>query len=145
MVFWGQIISIVANGGYLVEPTLVLGEVDDNGKLIKGQNYTQKTRVLDGEIAKKIKDYMVYTVKSGTGRSASPDFLGAGGKTASAETGWKVDGENIVQAWFSGFYPAEKPKYAIVVLSEGGNSGAVSCAPVFKKICDGIYEAGLVN
>jgi ABC-type nitrate/sulfonate/bicarbonate transport system substrate-binding protein len=66
-------------------------------------------------------------------------------KTASAETGWQINGENIVQAWFSGFYPAEKPQYAIVVLCEGGNSGAVSCAPVFKKICDGIYESGLVN
>lgn len=140
-----KIISIIANGGYLVEPSLVLGEVDQNGKLINPQSQSPKTRVLAAEIASKIKDYMVYTVESGTGRSATPDFLGAGGKTASAETGWKVDGENIVQAWFSGFYPAENPKYAIVVLCEGGNSGAVSCAPVFKKICDGIYEAGLVN
>ena len=88
---------------------------------------------------------MVYTVESGTGRSATPDFLGAGGKTASAETGWQIGGESIVQAWFSGFYPAKKPKYAIVVLCEGGNSGAVSCAPVFKRICDEIYKAGLAS
>ncbi len=140
-----KIISIIANGGYLVEPSLVLGEVDENGKIIKTQKQAQKIRVLDAEVANKIKDYMVYTVESGTGRSATPEMLGAGGKTASAETGWQVNGESIVQAWFSGFYPAEKPKYAIVVLCEGGNSGAVSCAPVFKKICDGIYEARLVN
>lgn len=140
-----KIISIIANGGYLVEPSLVLGKVDKNGSLIKAQKQTQKIRVLDAEIVNKIKDYMVYTVQSGTGRSATPENLGAGGKTASAETGWQINGENIVQAWFSGFYPAEKPQYAIVVLCEGGNSGAVSCAPVFKKICDGIYESGLVN
>ena len=140
-----KIISIIANGGYLVEPTLVLGEVDQSGNLTKTHSQTQKTRVIDAEVANKIKEYMVYTVESGTGRSAAPEKLGAGGKTASAETGWNSDGENMVQAWFSGFYPAKEPKYAIVVLCEGGNSGASSCAPVFKKICDGIYEAGLAN
>ncbi len=140
-----KIISIIANGGYNVEPSLVLGEVDTSGKLIKQDNSTEKTRIISADIAKKIKEYMLYTVTNGTGRSADPENLGAGGKTASAETGWSIEGESIVQAWFSGFYPAEKPKYAIVVLSEGGNSGAAACGPVFKKICDLLYQKGLAE
>jgi len=140
-----KIISIVANGGYLVEPTLVLGEVSDDGRIINSSESKEKVRILSAEVANTIKEYMIYTVTSGTGRSANPQALGAGGKTASAETGWTVDGQALVQAWFSGFYPAEKPKYAIVVLCEGGNSGASSCAPVFKKICDLLYEKGFVN
>lgn len=140
-----KIISVIANGGYLVEPSLVLGEVDANGKLSKNQNQGKKTRILDTEVANKIKEYMIYTVEAGTGRVALPEKLGAGGKTASAETGWQVGGENMVQAWFSGFYPAESPKYAIVVLCEGGNSGALSCGPIFKKICDEIYNLNLLK
>lgn len=66
----------------------------------------------------------------------------AGGKTASAQTGiyrtpGKEDSE-IVHAWFAGFYPADTPRYAIVVLVEGGNSGSDSAAPIFKKIADAI-------
>lgn len=140
-----KIVSIIANGGYNVEPSLVLDEVDASGKLVNQNKNTEKTRIISADVAKKIKEYMIYTVTSGTGRSAAPDALLAGGKTASAETGWSVGGEEMVQAWFSGFYPAEKPKYAIVVLSEGGNSGAATCGPVFKKICDLLYQKGLAN
>ena len=140
-----KIISIIANGGYNVVPTLVLGEVDGEGKITKTSENKEKTRIISSDVASKIKNYMIYTVTSGTGRSAAPEALGAGGKTASAETGWSVDGQPLVQAWFSGFFPAEKPKYAIVVLSEGGNSGAATCAPVFKKICDLLYQKGLAN
>ncbi len=140
-----KIISIVANGGYLVEPSLVLGEVDENKKITGTRKQSKTTRVISSEVAKQIREYMIYTITDGTGRSARPQNLLAGGKTASAETGWNVGGQSLVQAWFSGFYPAEKPKYAIVVLCEGGNSGAASCAPVFKKICDELYRQGYCN
>ncbi len=140
-----KIISIVANGGYLVEPSLVLGEVNSQKEIKLSQKTDERSRVISADVAKKLREYMIYTVTSGTGRAAQPQNLKAGGKTASAETGWKIDGENIVQAWFSGFYPADKPKYAIVVLCEAGGSGAQSCAPVFKKICDGLYSNGFVK
>ncbi|MBE6789118.1 MAG: hypothetical protein E7539_05560 [Ruminococcaceae bacterium] len=140
-----KIISIIANGGFDVKPTIVLGEVDSDKKLTEKQNDSQRVRIISSEVSEKIRDYMIYTVTNGTGRAALPTALGAGGKTASAETGWSVSGEKLVQAWFSGFYPAENPKYAIVVLSEGGNSGASACGPVFKKICDLLYQKGLVN
>ncbi len=140
-----KIISIIANGGYNVSPSLVVGEVDSSGKLIKTQKDTDRVQIISSEIAKKIQKYMTTTVDNGTGRLARPEHLSAGGKTASAETGLTVNGEQIVQAWFSGFYPANAPKYAIVVLCEGGNSGAVSCGPIFKEICDNLYNFGYCN
>ncbi len=136
-----RIVSAIANGGFLVNPTLVLGEVNNEGQ-IENATQNKKTSIIPSSVANKIKDFMILTISEGTGRSAKPENLMAGGKTASAETGWNIDGENIVQAWFSGFYPADKPQYAIVVLSEAGNSGAVSCAPIFKEICDKLYEKG---
>lgn len=35
-------------------------------------------------------------------------------------------------------FPAETPKYAIVVLVEGGESGSDTAAPIFKEIADEI-------
>lgn len=65
-----------------------------------------------------------------------------GGKTASAQTGvYETPGEEdseIVHAWFAGYFPAETPKYAIVVLVEGGESGSDTAAPIFKEIADEI-------
>ena len=55
------------------------------------------------------------------------------------------NGEEIVQAWFAGFYPADEPQYAIAVLAEGMESGGDYAAPVFAKICDRIAELGKLN
>ena len=82
-------------------------------------------------------------VKSGTGMSAMPETGGAGGKTATAETGWTRNGKKVNHAWFAGFYPGENPEYAIVVLAENGVSGSQSAAPVFKEIANGL--AGYVG
>lgn len=140
-----KIISIIANGGYSVSPSLVVGEVNSSGKLDKQRDVAKGAQIISFEVAKKIQKYMITTVENGTGKLARPEHLGSGGKTASAETGLTVNGEQIVQAWFSGFYPAISPKYAIVVLCEGGNSGAVSCGPIFKEICDNLYDFGYCN
>ena len=48
------------------------------------------------------------------------------------------NGNEIIHAWFVGFYPAENPEYAVAVLAEGMDSGGDHAAPIFKKICDGI-------
>ena len=85
---------------------------------------------------------MISVVEEGSGINAKPEQGGAGGKTASAQTGqYDKDGNEIVHAWFVGFYPAEKPKYAIAVFAEGMESGSDFAAPVFKKICDGIADS----
>ena len=48
------------------------------------------------------------------------------------------NGNEVIHAWFIGFYPAEKPEFAVAVFAEGMDSGGDFAAPVFKKICDGI-------
>lgn len=51
--------------------------------------------------------------------------------------------KEVVHAWFAGFYPAEEPRYTIVVFCEGGDSGGDRACPVFKEIADGIAALGL--
>jgi len=66
--------------------------------------------------------------------------LSGGGKTGTAQTGkTKENGEEIFTAWYSGFYPADNPQYAIVITIYDGGESTYTAAPLFKKICDSIY------
>ena len=86
---------------------------------------------------------MVNVVQTGSGTNAKPIKNGAGGKTGSAQTGVYEDDKEIVHAWFSGFFPAESPKYVVVVINEGKDSGGDYAAPVFKEIADRIQNLEL--
>ena len=95
-----------------------------------------------------VKDMMVSVVEHGSGKKAEPFTGGAGGKTASAQTGQcrDEDGkEEIVHAWFAGFFPVAEPKYVVVVLVEDGESGGDVAAPIFKEIADGILSMSNVK
>ncbi|MBP1577853.1 MAG: penicillin-binding protein 2 [Oscillospiraceae bacterium] len=137
-----NLVSAVANGGGAVEPRLVAGSTSD-GEHIENQTavYSAK-RVFLPSAAQKVKEMMIAVVNEGSGKNAMPKHGGAGGKTASAQSGQFVDGKETVHAWFSGFYPAEKPRYTIVVLAEGGESGSDAACPVFAEIADGLWELG---
>ena len=72
------------------------------------------------------------------GRGAKPKNTTAAGKTATAQTGKFENGEELYNTWFSGWFPAENPRYVITVFKERGSGGASDCAPVFKAIADKI-------
>lgn len=137
-----QMICAVANGGYAVTPRLIEGETEDGEAVQNHMPVYASNRVFSEKTSDILKECLVANVEEGSGEKARPLRGQAGGKTASAQTGiyrtpGKEDSE-IVHAWFAGFYPADTPRYAIVVLVEGGNSGSDSAAPIFKKIADAI-------
>lgn len=137
-----KMVSAIANNGYLIVPKIVKGISDKAGKQIeKEEKHFTQTKIISTKTAKTIKNMMISVVENGSGKNAKPYVGGAGGKTASAQTGHYSKNEpdkEIVHAWFSGFFPAENPKYVIVVLVEEGNSGSDVAAPIFKKIADKI-------
>lgn len=125
----------IANGGIYHPPTIVEGLVEE-GRLIPSQDKPAYTKIMKESTARFLKECLINVVENGTGQKAKPEKFGAGGKTATAQTGW--GDSNNVHGWFSGFFPADSPKYAVIVLAENGVSGSYSCAPVFKEIADGI-------
>lgn len=129
-------ISAIASGGYYREPSLIEGLVDDKGNLCNTSVPQAPAKILSDSTARTLREYMIKTVESGTGKAAKPEKGGAGGKTATAETGWVKDEREIYQTWFTGFFPAENPKYSVVILAEDGASGSRTSAPVFKLIAD---------
>lgn len=138
-----QMISMIANGGRAVTPRLVMGSTMDGETLDQENPNHEAVPVISSETAETLREMMISTVEQGSGHYARPSFGSAGGKTASAQTGtYREDGTEAVQAWFSGFYPAENPRYAIVVVNEEGGSGGIAAAPVFRGVANGIAELG---
>ncbi|MEM1484198.1 penicillin-binding protein 2 [Oscillospiraceae bacterium PP1C4] len=140
-----QMMSTVANGGYAVTPRLVEGFTDDGKTMYEHTTAYSPSRVFSKRTSDILRGTMVNNVINGSGKLADPYYGTAGGKTGSAQTGiFKKPGEEaseIVHAWFAGYFPVDAPKYAIVILVEGGGSGQDVAAPIFRKIADEIYLA----
>ncbi|MBR2868116.1 MAG: hypothetical protein IKB88_03475 [Clostridia bacterium] len=138
--------SVIANGGLSVKPYLVEGQVDENGNAVRKGGYSEQKQIISPSTAEILKRMLVAVVKEGSGVRAASEFVGCAGKTATAQTG-RMSGEaEIYNAWFAGFFPSDNPRYAVVVLRENGGEGAVSCAPVFREIAEGItLSEGLIS
>lgn len=135
-----RMVAAIANGGESVQPVVYLGKTLDGGAVQRELEQEPKRRVMSRQTAATLREMMIGVVEEGSGANARPDRGGAGGKTATAQTGVFAGEEEVLHGWFAGFYPAEQPEYAVVVLAEGGGEGSGLPARTFKAICNGIAE-----
>jgi len=128
--------NAIASDGVFRAPSLYEGAVDE--KL----HYTDKTqqnegkRVMSAETAGLLQQFMKASIEGGTSREGKPDQGGAGAKTATAQTGKYEENTELVESWFTGFFPYDTPKYVVTVFEEGGDGGGRTCGPAFKEIAD---------
>ena len=134
------LLAAVANGGYAVQPTLYAGVTFD-GKTVQQQPSNPPLQVMSEQTAEMLRTLLVDVVEQGTGYRAANRYCGSGGKTASAQTGRYVNGEEVVHAWFGGFFPAGQPKYVLVIFQEGGRAGGQVPAALFRTISEAVYCA----
>lgn len=133
-----SVIATVANNGMLVKPYLVEGTVSADGNYTGIRNYSENKQIISETNAKRLQRFLLSVVEEGSGRRAKSEIISCAGKTATAQTGKFRGEEEIYNAWFAGYFPAENPEYAVVIMKEDGGEGAVSCAPVFKRIAEEI-------
>ncbi len=135
-----RLTATICKGGYLINPIVYKGLYIDK-KFKNRPEYKYKSKILNDDISKKIKQMCIECVESGTGQNAKPNNSIVGGKTASSQTGkYDENGKEILNTYFTGFYPADNPKYVITVFAQNGKSGSSTCAPVFKDICEYIEQ-----
>ena len=79
---------------------------------------------------------LVVTHPEGTGRSFQSLPYAVAGKSGTAETG---KGE-LVNKWFAGYFPADRPKYALVVVQLETTSSASATNAIFADIVRATYE-----
>jgi penicillin-binding protein A len=123
----------IANGG-VREPTSVVA----NRKL---RPEAEPVQVMSEGIAGELTELMVGVVAGGTGFAAAIPEAQVAGKTGTAELGPKPGTENeeepeqIKDAWFIAFAPAEKPRLAVgVLLIEAEASGGEVAAPIAGQV-----------
>jgi cell division protein FtsI/penicillin-binding protein 2 len=122
-------VAAIATGGRLIPPTIV-----------KGRTPRQETKIASETSCRSLTETMIETVRSGTGVLAQIDGYTIAAKTGTAQKA--VPGQGYVKgkyvASFEGFFPAEAPRYVIlIVLDEPGGReyyGSETAAPIFKEI-----------
>ena len=100
----------------------------------------ESRRVVSEENAAALQEMLASVVEYGLGKDAQPLHGCAAGKTGTAQTGvFNEAGEELMNYWFAGFWPAEDPRYTIVVMQDGTPEPAVSCGDIFAQICESLY------
>ena len=141
--------NAIANNGVMVKPRFVR-EVSEQGKtLITHDPVVLNASVCSEKTAAIARGMMEAVVEKGTAHGA---FAGApykvAGKTGTAQIakGGKYNKENY-NASFVGYFPADNPKYSIIVVinnpMKGRIYGGAVAAPVFREIADRVYATEL--
>lgn len=132
--------AAIVNGGEYYLPTVVK-EYQKNGETLIPQT-TPPTKAMDSETAAVLKEYLKNALQYGTGNTAFIEGVSAGGKTGTAQTGWKKDGRSVLNGWFCGFLEGKTTDYVIVILKEDVKSGSYDCAPIFREITLKMHSLG---
>ena len=111
--------SALVNGGYYYEPHMISRIETTSGAIVKNMEPKLLKQIVSENTSDKIIKYCNETVKSGTGKSARPAGYAIGGKTGTAQTLPRGNGEYIVS--FMGYAPADDPQIAIYVVVDRAN------------------------
>jgi cell division protein FtsI (penicillin-binding protein 3) len=141
----------VANNGKMITPVFVR-EIRRMGNTIERfQTRVINPKVCSDETLGKVRGMLEGVVLEGTGKLVIKNKLySVAGKTGTAQIANGSLGygaKDAHQASFCGYFPAEKPKYSmIVVISNphvGSHLAAWVAGPVFRKIADRVYASDL--
>ncbi len=132
--------SILLNGGYGVQPTLLLKSREDA--------LAEAPKLLSGATSDIMRKLMRLNVEQGTARKADAEGYRVGGKTGTAE---KVENGRYIKSAlltsFVGMFPADDPQYVVLTVidepqrmkhSHGFATAGWNAAPVTKRIIERI-------
>lgn len=134
--------AAIANGGVRMTPYLVERVVAPDGEILLEQQPVPVGRLMSAENAALVRDALETVVtREGTGLRAAVPGHRVAGKTGTARLlspgGGYAEGQYL--ATFTGFLPADAPRFAITVMVErpdpaAGYYGGLVAAPVFATV-----------
>ena len=148
-----KLMAIIGNGGRSITPRLVqpdaetLSTASRNIQLASAVERMPTSvpfeRLLSDRTLQAIRAGMELTVEhpQGTGHKAQVPGLLIAGKTGTAQVG----GDKPDHAWFAGYVPADRPRYAFAVFLEHGGSGGKAAAPLARQVVMSMIEADLLS
>lgn len=133
-----MVYATVANKGALYKPYVVKNIFNSEGERMRQVVPTKVRNVITAETAEKLSRLLVNVVDNGTGINAKINGIKVAGKTGTAQQ--LVDGSyknKQYTASFAGFFPADNPKLAMVVILDKPQNnyyGGSVAAPIFRNI-----------
>lgn len=131
--------AAVANGGNLPKPLFVLKKRD---KFSEETNNPVFDRVMSEDTAAVMRDVLRKVVTEGTGANANSSYVEIAGKTGTGQRFDNKTGKYSTDAYFAsfaGFFPADKPQIAMVVIYDSPKKsiyGGSTAAHTFKKLAE---------
>jgi cell division protein FtsI (penicillin-binding protein 3) len=130
--------AAIANGGVLMQPRIVRAITAKDGSIVREIMPQRVRQVIRPETARVLTEMLVGVVSNGTGKRAAIPGLRIAGKTGTAQayTQGAYDRKNY-RASFVGFYPADKPRVAMMVILENPTNdiyGGSTAAPIFHRV-----------
>jgi peptidoglycan glycosyltransferase len=134
--------AAIANGGVLMAPNLVDQILAPNLTPLETFKPKELRRVMSPGTAATINQMMVNGVQDGAASNARIGGVAVAGKTGTAENG----AADPYTLWFTGFAPANDPRFAITVLVENGGGlgqtgyGNLLAAPIAKQVLEAVLN-----
>lgn len=140
-----RLMAAVANGGRLVRPRVVRRIVPRTGEPIapKGAAAPAAEGVdlkLSARTLREVQEGLRRVVAEEGGTAHRTVYLSEmpiSGKTGTAEVRGRED-----HAWFAGYVPSDRPRYAFAVVLEHGGSGGHDAGPVGRELIQAMMELG---
>ena len=140
--------NAVANDGRYIAPIFVreIRRLGNTVELFKARVINEK--IVSDITIKKAQALLEGVVTEGTGKGLASPLYRIAGKTGTAQVadankGYQVDKK--YQASFCGYFPADNPKYSLIVVVNNPRKGTYYAAsvagPVFREIADRVYAS----
>ncbi|MEA1950956.1 MAG: penicillin-binding transpeptidase domain-containing protein [Planctomycetota bacterium] len=146
-----RLVAAVANGGRLVTPHLVsrlskpVLDSSEDGQTEKPFQLPPATEIsgLSPDTLSAIRRGMRAAVEHEKGTAHA--ILADGGVTVACKTGTaQTGGDRWDHAWVAGYAPADKPRYAFVVVIQHAGNGSEAACPVAKRLLIRMQQLGLL-
>lgn len=130
--------------------------IANNGKMVKPTLQPGITKVINEQIASRkniesIQQALEHVVSQGLGKLAGSKLIKVAGKTGTTQVGEYYEGENTVSEYhlaFCGYFPADKPKYSMIVsLNKLGlpASGGAMAGEAFHNIVEWMIDNEMIK
>nr|WP_072514176.1 PASTA domain-containing penicillin-binding protein [Ndongobacter massiliensis] len=138
-------VSATINGGYYYEPHLLRQITNEEDRILETEKRTLPEQIFTEETSQILREYGMNTVRNGVSNAVDIPGYSIGGKSGTSNKivdGKYVEDHTVSSFW--SFYPANEPKYSILVVADNprkattGNEVAGACC---RKILTRLIES----
>ena len=130
--------NAIANGGREMRPYFIKKIEGDDGYKKTFEPEVIRSKICSSDALKDIQYMLRYVVEKGTGKLAGNDHFDVAGKTGTALIYDGKNGYNSGKALgsFCGYFPADNPKFTMIVAFSGRYMSSHAGAEVFGRIAE---------